>query len=160
MQPITSRNAVIVARAMQAGRILDAVASRATDVPRNDDVELPLPNVYWCTVRTMDGREWHQMIPADFTGSALQKMIRHTRDKHNFQALRSNSVTPMRRLKLSDLLENPQAFREALQFAMDNGEADTVKGLLGVAEFIAKRTSVVAEPDLAKFAEALATTYQ
>lgn len=92
--------------------------------------DLSLPNVYFVTVSSaITGETHHLYVPADFSGSAFLKTQNICADRYNFRPYRSNSTVKMRRLRLSDYLENPDALRAALVTAAELGERDTVAAL-------------------------------
>lgn len=97
------------------------------DLQRED---LPLPNIYFVSVQSLSGETHHMYVPADFSGSAFRKAQNLCAERHSFRPYRSNSVVKMRRLKLSDCLENPGAIVEALTTAYALNEADMVDALL------------------------------
>lgn len=97
------------------------------DLQRED---LPLPNIYFVSVQSLSGETHHLYVPADFSGSAFRKAQNLCADRHNFRPYRSNSVVKMRRLKLSDCLENAAALTEALATAYELGERDMIDALL------------------------------
>ena len=92
--------------------------------------DLSLPNVYFVTVSSaITGETHHLYIPADFSGSAFRKTQNICAERFHFRPFRSNSTVKMRRLKLSDYIENPDALRAALVTAAELGERDTVAAL-------------------------------
>lgn len=94
------------------------------------DTDLPLPNVYFVSVtHALTGQTHHMYIPADFNGAAFKKAQNLCAERHNFRPYRSNSVIKMRRLKLSDYLENPGALPAAAAIAAELGERDMVAAL-------------------------------
>ena len=96
----------------------------------SQDTDLPLPNVYFVSVtHALTGQTHHMYIPADFNGSAFKKAQNLCAERHNFRPYRSNSVIKMRRLKLSDYLENPGALPAAAAVAAELGERDMVAAL-------------------------------
>lgn len=97
------------------------------DLQRED---LPLPNVYFVSVQSLSGETHHLYVPADFSGSAFRKAQNLCAARHHFRPYRSNSVVKMRRLKLSDCLENAAAITEALATAYELGERDMIDALL------------------------------
>lgn len=95
-----------------------------------NNVDLPLPNIYFVTVQSVfDATPILLYVAADFTGSALKKVQNICADQHNFRPYRSNSVIKMRRLKLADMLECPEALGKALDTAHLLGERDTIARL-------------------------------
>lgn len=93
---------------------------------RNQD--LPLPNVYFMTVQH-NGQTYTTYIAADYSGAAVRKLQRLCVDEHGFRPVRANSDTKMRRLKLGDYLECPDAIPAALINAIKSSEYSTIKAL-------------------------------
>lgn len=109
--------------------------------------DLSLPNVYFVTVSSaITGETHHLYIPADFSGSAFRKAQNICADRYNFRPFRSNSTVKMRRLKLSDYLENPDALRAALVTAAELGERDTLLALRRRPQEIAAMLSLSEQP--------------
>lgn len=99
--------------------------------PNRQDTDLPLPNIYFVSVtHALTGQTHHMYIPADFNGAAFKKAQNLCADRHHFRPYRSNSVIKMRRLKLSDYLENPGALTAAAEVASELGERDMVAALV------------------------------
>jgi hypothetical protein len=94
------------------------------------DIDLPVPNVYFATVESATQRQTHHLyVPAAFSGAAFRKVQNLCAMRHGFRPFRSNATVKMRRLKLQDYLEYPEALERALSVALDLGESDIVKGL-------------------------------
>lgn len=92
--------------------------------------DLPLPNIYFCSVNNALTNENHTIyVAADFTGSALKKVQRLCVDRHGFKPVRANSIVKMRRLKLRDMLECSGALGLAMVTARELGERDTLAAL-------------------------------
>jgi len=109
--------------------------------------DLSLPNVYFVTVSSaITGETHHLYIPADFSGSAFRKAQNICAERFHFRPFRSNSTVKMRRLKLSDYLENPDALRAALVTAAELGERDTLLALRRRPQEIAAMLSVAEQP--------------
>lgn len=91
---------------------------------------LPLPNVYFASITShLDGQTRHLYVAADFSGAATAKVANVCAERFGFRPYRSNSVIKLRRLLLTDYLENPAALTEALITAHELGERDTVERL-------------------------------
>lgn len=93
---------------------------------RNQD--LSLPNVYFMTV-SHGGQTYTTYIAADYSMAAIRKMQRFCVDQHGFRPVRANSDTKMRRMKLGDYLECPEAVPVALSNAIITNELGTIKAL-------------------------------
>lgn len=119
----------ITALAAQARPLLHSV---------NLDIDMPYPNIYWCTVRHSDHGEFHTYIAGEFTEAAKQKLQRWCREHHGFMPHRANSKVLMRRLKLMDLIECPDAFTAAYANAAVNNESDIIAALDKLPDWIAK----------------------
>jgi hypothetical protein len=92
------------------------------------DADLPLPNVYFCTVSSRTGV--HSLyLAADTVGSAVQKVRRHFREQEGLALYRSNSDIKLRRFRLGDYLENPQGLQQAAETARLANERSTVAAL-------------------------------
>lgn len=92
------------------------------------DADLPLPNVYFCTVAGPTGV--HSLyLAADTVGSAVQKVRRHFREHEGLALYRSNSDIKFRRFRLGDYLENPEGLQKATETARLAGERSTVAAL-------------------------------
>lgn len=119
-----------------------AVATPISVLSSHFDDDLPLPNIYWCTIHNHDGRVLHTYQAADFTAAALAKVHGWCHDYHGFRPYRSCSRVKMRRLKLGDILENPAAYDAALAMAESRCESDVVKALLALPAWISRQTCV------------------
>jgi hypothetical protein len=95
----------------------------------NPDADLPLPNIYWCSVYMPGIGEFHTHLAGNHTRLAVFKMADWCSLTHGARPYRSNSVMKLRRLKLGDLIENPAAYQTALDNARWAGEGDTVVAL-------------------------------
>lgn len=115
-----------------------AVAAQFANAPFNPDQDLPvsLPNVYWCTADYPGKGRHHTYLAAGHTKAAVQKMANWCADNKGFRPYRSNSTLKVRRLKLGDLMENPDAFAAALANARESGERDVIAGLLALPQWI------------------------
>lgn len=100
------------------------------------DQDLPLPNVYWCSVDMPGFGQFHEHLASDHTTAAVKKMANYCAEHHGFRPYRSNSQMKVRRLKLGDLIEYPDAHRIALANAVAAGESDTVAALLKLPAWI------------------------
>lgn len=112
---------------------------------RADDVDLPfeLGNIYACSVyRFDDSHPVHTFIAGDHTAVAVARLSDWCEMRHDFRPLRSSAKTPVRRLKMLDLIENPGAWDAALANAKALGNMDTVSLLRRIPQWIAERTGV------------------
>ena len=90
------------------------------------NVDLPLPNIYFATVESaVTGQTIHTYIAADFVGAAIAKVGNLCADRHGFRPYRSTATVKLRRLKLQDYLDNPDALRLATFNAAALGERET-----------------------------------
>jgi hypothetical protein len=103
----------------------------------NPDADLPLPNIYWCSVYMPGVGEFHTHLAGAHTRIAVFKMADWCSVTHGARPYRSNSVMKLRRLKLGDLIENPAAYQIAMDNAKWAGEGDTVVALEGLPLWIA-----------------------
>lgn len=117
------------------------VAAQYANAAYNPDQDLPLPNIYWCTVDMPDHGKHHAHLAADHTKAAVQKMANWCAENKGFRPMRSNSKLKVRRLKLGDLLENPEAYTVALNHARAAGERDIIQGLMTLPAWIAGHLS-------------------
>lgn len=108
------------------------------------NADLPYPNIYWCTVKHAEFGEFNTYLAGEFTGSAKAKVSRWCREQHGFMPYRSNSNLLMRRLRLGDIVQNPEAFDVARKHAVEAGERDIVAALDVWPEFIAQKVGGVA----------------
>lgn len=92
------------------------------------DKNLDLPNIYYVTVFHA-GVAHSTHIAADFNGAALSKVQRWCEEVHGFRPVRANSDTKMRRMKLGDYLECPEAIGVAQVNADMMNEVGTVKAM-------------------------------
>ncbi len=104
--------------------------------------DLPLPNIYFCSVFPLAGHPVHTYFAADFTQGAINKVINWCVDQHGFRPYRSNSTIKVRRLLLGDLIENPNAYCAALQHAKAHCEADILTALRRLPGAIARLVGV------------------
>lgn len=125
--------------------------------PNRQDTDLPLPNIYFVSVtHALTGQTHHMYIPADFNGAAFKKAQNLCAERHHFRPYRSNSIIKMRRLKLSDYLENPGALPAAAAVAAELGERDMVAALAKRPQEIAALVEQRGEPiDFDSLAKAL-----
>ncbi|CAD5377344.1 hypothetical protein OF001_U20271 [Pseudomonas sp. OF001] len=94
------------------------------------DIDLPLPNIYFASVTSaVTGETLHLHVAADFVGAALSKVGNLCADQHGFRPYRSNAVIKLRRLKLLDYVQNPEALGAAISNATLLGERETVARL-------------------------------
>jgi hypothetical protein len=128
-----------------------AAAIREVDAAQQGaDVDLPLElgNIYACSVyRFDDSRPVHTFIAGAHTAVAVSRLSDWCEMRHDFRPLRSTAKTPVRRLKMQDLIENPGAWDAALQNAKVLGHQDTVSLLRRIPQWISQQTGV-AIPDL------------
>lgn len=102
----------------------------AVDFTKVDtQADLPYPNIYWITVNHMDHGTFHNYIAGEFTDAAKRKFENWCRETHGFAPHRSNSTIKMRRMLLGDVLQRPEVYDIALDFARRKGETDIVKAL-------------------------------
>lgn len=92
------------------------------------DKDLPLPNVYLATI-THQGQMYCTYVAADYSLAAIKKIQRWCVDNHHFRPTRGNSDTKLRRMRLGDYLETPEALQVALANAQEAHERDTVLAL-------------------------------
>lgn len=111
-------------------------------VPFDRDADLTLPNVYFCTVVTHDNRTMHTYLAADHTKVVMQKVSNWCVDHHSFRPYRSNSTIKVRRMKLGDIIENPNSYCQALAHAKNQCEADIVRELRKWPQMISSITGV------------------
>lgn len=93
------------------------------------DKDLPLPNVYMATV-THQGQMYCTYVAADYSLAAIKKLQRWCVDNHHFRPTRGNSDTKLRRMRLGDYLETPEALQQALINAQEAHERDTYQELV------------------------------
>lgn len=108
------------------------------------NADLPYPNIYWCTVKHASHGEFNTYLAGEHTGSAKAKVSRWCRDHHGFAPYRSNSTLLMRRLRLGDIVQNPEAFDVARKHAFEAGESDIIAALDIWPEFIRSKVGGVA----------------
>jgi hypothetical protein len=118
-----------------------AVATQFANARYDYDLDLPLPNIYWCTADMPGHAKRHTHLAADHTIAVVQKMANHCAEHHGFRPMRSNSRLKVRRLKLGDLMENADAYDVALANARAAGERDIVVALLKLPAWIAAHLS-------------------
>ncbi len=122
-----------------------SVAIKTQNVDLSADLDLPLSlcNIYACSVYRFDGQlPVHTYIGAIYTALAVNKLADWCEAKHNFRPMRSTAKTPVRRLKMVDLIENPAAWDSALANAKANGDSGVVEALRGLPRWISKQTGV------------------
>lgn len=117
--------------------------------------DLPVPNIYFVSVYPLTGHPVHTYFAADFTQGAINKAVNWCVDQHGFRPYRSNSTIKVRRLLLGDLVENPNAYCQALQHAKDHCEADILTALRKLPKAIADMVGVPVPVLDAKAADAL-----
>lgn len=103
---------------------------------------LALPNIYFVSVYPHVGHPVHTYFAADFTQGAINKTVNWCVDQHGFRPYRSNSTIKVRRLLLGDLIENPNAYCQALKHAKDGCEADVITALRKLPGAIAATVGV------------------
>lgn len=111
------------------------------------DADLPAPNVYWSTVQLNDGCHLNGYVAADHTAPALRKTLLEAQQLLKVRLSRANSVIRLRRLKLGDLLECPEAFEQALAGARQRNESDIVQALQRLPEQLAIQLGVTLDHD-------------
>lgn len=107
----------------------------------NVNTDLPLPNVYWCSVDMPGMGQHHTHLASDHTIAAVKKMANFCAAHHGFRPMRSNSQLKVRRLKLGDLIENPESHRIALDNAKAAGESDIITALEKLPAWIEKHVN-------------------
>lgn len=131
-------------------RLADAIQARSLDLSADLDLPYHLTNIYACSVYRFDGSDAvHVNIAAAHTGPAVAKLGNWCVEQHGFRPYRSTAKTPVRRLKMNDLIENPAAYDSALQLAKDNRESDVVAALRRLPAWISEQTGVPL-PDLSE----------
>lgn len=131
-------------------RLAAAIQAKNPDLSQDLDLPRHLTNIYACSVYRFDGSgPVHVNIAADHTAPAVAKLGNWCVDQHGFRPQRSTCKTPVRRLKMNDLIENPGAYDSALALAKANHESDVVKALRQLPQWIAEQTGVPI-PDLAE----------
>lgn len=129
-------------------RLAVAIQTKGVDLSADLDLPLDLTNIYACSVYRFDGSSAvHCFIAAAHTAVAVAKLGNWCVDRHGFRPYRSTAKTPVRRLRMNDLIENPGAYDAALQLAKDNAESDVVKALRRLPQWISVQTGVPI-PDL------------
>lgn len=94
------------------------------------NADLPLPNVYFASVTSaISGDTHHLYVAADFSLAAMRKVARLCADRYGFRPYRGNSVVRLRRFRLLDYLQTPQAIDAAINNAHHLGEQDTIEAL-------------------------------
>lgn len=116
------------------------------------NANLPLPNVYWCSVDMPGHGQHHTHLASDHTIAAVKKMANFCAHHHGFRPMRSNSQLKVRRLKLGDLIENPDAHRIALDNARAAGERDIIAALEKLPAWIERHVKGLNQPQLAPHA--------
>ena len=122
-----------------------SVAIRDASVDLGADVDLPfdLGNIYACSVyRFDDSRPVHTFIAGAHTSVAVARLSDWCEMRHDFRPLRSTAKTPVRRLKMADLIENPGAWDAALHNAKALGNVETVSLLRRIPQWISRQTGV------------------
>jgi hypothetical protein len=129
-------------------RLAVAVQSKNPDLSADLDLPIHLINIYACSVYRFDGgHPVHCNIAAAHTAVAVAKLGNWCVEQHGFRPYRSTCKTPVRRLRMNDLIENPGAYDAALQLAKANGESDVVAALRRLPAWISAQTGV-AIPEL------------
>jgi len=124
-------------------RLSAAIKAQNVDLSADLDLPLSLTNIYACSVYRFNGQHpVHTFIGAIHTALAVNKLSDWCETHHNFRPLRSTAKTPVRRLKMSDLIENPGAWDMALQNAKEQGDAGIVYALRQLPQWIAQQTGV------------------
>lgn len=114
--------------------------------PYDASADLPAPNLYLCSVYPLITPKpfdsVHINLSADYTGLVMQKVSNFMADKHNFRTYRSNSTIKVRRLKLGDVIQNPEAYLAALLNAKAANESDIVTALRKLPLWVSAATGV------------------
>lgn len=133
-----------------------AVRNARADLRADVDLPIELGNIYACSVyRFDDSPPVHTFIAGAHTSVAVARLSDWCEMRHDFRPMRSSAKTPVRRLKMLDLIENPGAWDAALQNAKALGNLDTVSLLRRIPQWIATQTGVPIpefEMDLSKAA--------
>ncbi|AUM59710.1 portal protein [Pseudomonas phage PMBT3] len=122
-----------------------SAAIRNSRVDLGADVDLPfeLGNIYACSVyRFDDSHPVHTFVAGPHTAVVMERLSDWCEMRHDFRPLRSTAKTPVRRLKMLDLIENPGAWDAALQNAKALGNLDTVALLRRIPQWISAQTGV------------------
>lgn len=123
-----------------------AAAITASGARYDADADLPLPNIYLATVYPFNKPAISVYVAADHTRPAVQKVSNMVADSHHFRPMRSNSVIKMRRLRLGDVIENPDAYTRALLSAKSAGESDIVSALRRLPQWVSDATQTPIPP--------------
>lgn len=95
-----------------------------------NNTDLALPNIYLASVSSVvTGDTHHMYVAGDFVGAAVRKVTNLCVDYHGFRPYRSTATIKLRRLKLQDYLEHPDALRLAVENARHLGERETIARL-------------------------------
>lgn len=121
-------------------RLCKSIRERGATYDRNGD--LPLPNIYLCTVYPFEGQQVSSYVAADHTRLALHKVCNRMVDSHKFRPMRSNSTIKVRRLLLGDIIENPSAYDQALSAAKAANESDIVATLRRLPQWLSAHIQV------------------
>lgn len=122
-----------------------AAAIKAAKVDLSADLDLPLSltNIYACSVYRFNGQPpVHTYIGALHTALAVNTLGDWCEKHHDFRPLRSTAKTPVRRLKMVDLIENPAAWDGALSNAKEQGDDVIVYALRRLPQWISQQTGV------------------
>jgi hypothetical protein len=120
-----------------------SIQDRGIDLSADLDLPQSLTNIYACSVYRFDGgHPLHCYIAAAHTAVAVAKLGNWCVTNHNFRPQRSTAKTPVRRLKMADLIECPGAYDAALQLAKENHESDVVTALRKLPLWISEQTGV------------------
>ena len=121
-----------------------SAAIRNSDLDMHDvDLPFELGNIYACSVyRFDDSRPVHTFIAGDHTAVAVSRLSDWCEMQHDFRPLRSTAKTPVRRLKMADLIENPGAWDAALANAKALDNRETVALLRRIPQWISAKTGV------------------
>lgn len=123
-----------------------AAAITASGVRYDADADLPLPNIYLASVYPFNKPAISVYVAADHTRPAVQKVSNMVAASHYFRPMRSNSVIKMRRLRLGDVIENPDAYTRALLSAKAAGETDIVAALRKLPQWVSELTGTPIPP--------------
>jgi hypothetical protein len=120
-----------------------AIQDRGIDLSADLDLPQHLTNIYACSVYRFDGSNpLHVNIAAAHTAVAVAKLGNWCVTNHGFRPYRASAKTPVRRLKMADLIQCPGVYDAALQLAKENQESDVVTALRKIPAWISQQTGV------------------
>lgn len=115
------------------------------NLPFDREANLPRPNVYWGTVRTNDDRTFNDYVAAAHTAPAMNLVLAMATVTLRMRLVKSNNVVMLRRLVLGDLIENPDAFEQALHNAQAVNDHASVEALQRLPLVLAERLGLIHE---------------